>query len=33
MQQLSVLLWRYNARLLKSQLDLSDDVSGWDLAG
>ena len=33
MQQLSVLLWRYNARLLRSQLDLSDDVRGWDLAG
>ena len=33
MQQLSVVLWRYNARLLRSQLDLSDDVSGWDLAG
>ena len=23
----------YNARLLRSQLDLSDDVRGWDLAG
>ena len=33
MQQLSVVLWRYNVRLLRSQLDLSDDVSGWDLAG
>ena len=33
MQQLSVVLWRFNARLLRSQLDLSDDVSGWDLAG
>ena len=27
MQQLSVVLWRYNAILLRSQLDLSDDVS------
>ena len=35
MQQLFVFLWRYNARVLRSQLDLSDDhdVSGWDLAG
>ena len=32
-QQLSVVRWRYKARLLRSQLDLSDDVSGWDLAG
>ena len=32
LQQLSVLLWTFNARLLRSQLALQEDIPHWDLA-
>ena len=33
LQQLSVRLWQFNARLLRSRLQVADDVVGWDLPG
>ena len=31
LEQLSMALWKFNARLLRSHLDLLDDTEGWDL--
>ena len=33
LQQLSVRLWQFNARLVRSRLQVLDDVAGWDLPG
>ena len=33
LQQLSVTLWQFNARLLRHRLVLAEDVAGWDLPG
>ena len=33
LHQLSVRLWQFNARLLRSRLQVLDDVVGWDLPG
>ena len=33
LQQMSVRLWQFNARLVRSRLQVLDDVAGWDLPG
>ena len=33
LQQLSVRLWQFNARMLRCRLQVVDDVLGWDLPG
>ena len=33
LQQLSVGLWQFNSSLLRSRLQVLDDVAGWDLPG